>query len=552
MAPIDQSASGASRSILVVIGGVMATLGLISGVLWATPQYHLALTLADQPVEMTWHELSRRELDEELYIRLTGVAVESDSVVDSVGPSLWNHSAVRSIAPRVDFESLLTKHLPTSKVYPRQSDPKNVPPQVMVPRTACATAAAAEQLEESGALTGRIMPSDQCYTPAQIVRSLLGRGARIERRLLATNNLSRFADINRSSGPGYVLFPQGAILQRGEAQQLFWLSGIAVAVGFVICGAGRASTLCCWLLPIPSLFSWLWGPLRERRAGNTLRWGYAIAGLGLAYWGYQVMVEQGGLGQSGGDVPRIAFGFAPTFLGVAAVLGAGVSLAFAKPPADRSDQVPQPPVQKEIPRYEVYRPVAEDLDRPEPYEDRRMVNNDKELPEDLEQVSQQLASVGFEPIQCLTEQTALESFPVTIQLGCQAMVVADVNLQYDEPQIRLSSALHDGFVVVTLSRGKTGKKRSHSGASGLYQYLPTSDAVQLMSAHLEQAAALAEKRGTQVVTLKADECVDMTLFARRVMADVQSEAGEENFEIQPAAYGRFCFPTCPIPVPAGV
>ena len=76
--------------------------------------------------------------------------------------------------------------------------------------------------------------------------------------------------------------------------------------------------------------------------------------------------------------------------------------------------------------------------------------------------------------------------------------------------------------------------------------------MEMLSTHLQQTVSMAEKRDTAVVSIELSEATDVALFARRVLADIRAQYGEENIEVDPYQYGRFQFPVAPIAQLTGV
>ncbi len=187
-----------------------------------------------------------------------------------------------------------------------------------------------------------------------------------------------------------------------------------------------------------------------------------------------------------------------------------------------------------------------------PFQDRHLTRTDQPLPEDFNGIALSLDSVGFEQADHMSCADGLEPTSVLMQLGCQDMVVADIERVDGAIRSRLISVLHDGMTVITLSKNCPAGQEMRFGTSGQYLRSRSSDPIDMLAAHLEQAVTMAEKRDTTVVTIDPSETVDVAEFGRRVLAHIRCQYGEENIDVGPASYGRFQFPPQPIPVYEGV
>jgi hypothetical protein len=247
-----------------------------------------------------------------------------------------------------------------------------------------------------------------------------------------------------------------------------------------------------------------------------------------------------------------AWGFIPTFFGAAALFGVVSNIVV-----NRLNISLEPPANKK--KFEPAISLTEacslepiESDRAVPFQDRRLTSTDQSLPEELSSIAFSLASVGFESAEHMTYVDGLERTSVLIQLGCQDMVVADIQRVDGALRARLISVLHDGMTVITLSKNYPLEQEMRFGTSGQYLRSRSSDPIEMLSAHLEQAVTMAEKRDTTVVTIDPSETVDVAEFGRRVFAHIRAQYGEENTEVETASYGRFQFPPEPIPTYAGV
>ena len=539
------------RSVLVIVGGILAWLGLVSGVLLTTPQYHLAMTSREEPELMTWQQLVEHGLTDNSHVRLIDVAVQRPAAPDFAqglpfDPDDFDpesledqEEALRMFAEGMDFASVIEAAFQPFKIYPRGQDPDDYPAVVIIPPATLAAEAAAVEVEQTGTLTGRFTRGtgdDLHLQMAQtIANAAMGEG------------IDPLEIGGEPSAEQYVFEPMSAVPNRTEAAQWFWLSGLAAAVGLVICGAGGPSIACFFFFQVPSVLSVFGYPLRYGRGNHTTRALYLLVGLGLIYYGYNTMVVTGKFGQLDGDMFVSALGFVPTFFGLAAVLGAGTNWL-----ADRLNLSLDP---KRTSSAAAPKISLEDACSVEPskhassavFADRDLEESSAELPAELQLVAEGLAEIGFETPLRIAQRVGDGLSPVLIQIGCQNMVVTDVETNEGVLQTRLVSVLHDGITVVTVSNNGQVASDSRLGSSGQYLRSSSDDPLKMLSAHLEQTIAMAEKRDTTVVVFEVNEAIDVAAFGRRILADIRAQYGEQNQVVSPASYGRFRYPARPVP-----
>ena len=169
-----------------------------------------------------------------------------------------------------------------------------------------------------------------------------------------------------------------------------------------------------------------------------------------------------------------------------------------------------------------------------------------DCPDDFRHLSESLTTVGFNAAEPRHWQTDGQTSHAAIQMGCQEMVVSDIEIVDGRSECRMVSMLHDGLTVMTLSSNvKVGADR-RVGSNGMYQRSQADKPEQLLAQHLEETISIAEKRDTSVVTFESSELNDVCHLARRVLADIQNQYGESILEVHTAQYGRFQFPMQPV------
>jgi hypothetical protein len=280
---------------------------------------------------------------------------------------------------------------------------------------------------------------------------------------------------------------------------------------------------------------------------------YAGIGIGLLYYGYQKMMVEGQFGQINGDIALAVMGYLAGSIGAAALLGSITNVV-----AERLNVSLEPSTSKKVPERTISFTEACSLEPADAadatrYTDPPLVSvYDTPLPASMQSIAESLATVGFGDPEPVAWEDGEQNRPALIQLGCKEMVVADVEEVEGELVSRLVSVLHDGITIVTLSRSASIQNPLRFGTSGVYLTSENDDPIEMLSTHLEQTVSMAEKRDTAVVSIESTEATDVALFARRVLADIRAQYGEQNTEVDAYQYGRFCFPVAPITQLTGV
>ena len=280
------------------------------------------------------------------------------------------------------------------------------------------------------------------------------------------------------------------------------------------------------------------------RAAAT-RFVYLLIGGALIGYGYKLMVLEGGFGQIGGNPILHSLGFISTFVGFAAILAVPAQILSRKVEASL-DVAPSP--QKEVKMSVTEACSLMPVDPVETvYRDRRLVAAAvDESSDELRGLCESLTAVGFNPAQPMYWELDETTSPAVIQIGCQDMVVADMEQVNGRIESRMISMLHDGMVVITLAPDVQVESDRRVGSNGIYTRSRSDDPGQMLAGHLEQTISIAEKRDTSVVNFDANEADDVCRLARRVFADIQYQYGESNIDVDSACYGRFRFPIQPV------
>ena len=520
----------------------MAIAGFIFGTMVFTHQYHRALSMGEQPAEMTWETLTEKGLDDNSFVRLTdvrilGVQTEDelfDELMADLDPNLSPEELEAKVAQAMQPgspEELFDSTFKPAVVISKDADPDTAPELVLIPRINGFASTALSQLENEGAITGYISSygGDEF---AKTMMTLLGQD-------------TRELDIEmQDKAKVYTLEPMAEPLDQSEASSRFWMAGLGLALGLILCGSGGPSIICCVFFWGPSFLSLIGYPMRYGRGSTFTRLIYAGAGIMLLGYGYKLMFMDGHFGKANGDPVLHALGFICSFIGLAAVMSVPMQILVRKFVASTEVKPRRPEKRMSYEAACSMKPIETEPARDTRYRDGSLVpSTGGSLPDEMQQTVDSLGPLGFAAP--LNDQWQRGESPIhtAIQLGCQNMVVCDIEWTEDEQmQTRLVSVLHDGMTVITISKNMKVAASTRLGSNGFYVVCDTIDPLEMMSEHLEQTATMAEKRDTTVVKIDDEELKDVCLLGRRVLADIRAQYGEEIIDVDAKSYGRFCFP----------
>ncbi len=530
------------RSALVILGGVLAWIGLWSGAIISVPGYHLALTVGDQPIEMTWEELASGTLPPHGYIRLVDVQLLAEEPVEAFPDFAIND--VFFIDPDKELDTTDPVYKPAAVdflrdesffdmpvvVAPLSKTIEETPPRIVVPSFDGALSAAYEEVGTSNTLTGVF-------------------------------SMNRFHLDGRDITEGddaqdvwhYTYLPIDTVNSRTDAMTWFALSFLGIAAGLVICGAGGPSVICCFFFQAPSILSLFGYPLRYGRGNNFTRSLYAFGGICGIVYGYQSLFVQGRFGQVDGVLLYIVGGYLQISIGSAALLGAAVNTACGKlrlsldATSTKSKPKPRMTYQQAcgmkpsdaISTRPYVEPVAGSLSK--------QASNDPSRP-----ITDSFLAVGFSLPKMMTwKRSKSVAGSSAIQLGCESMVIVETEAAAesgaDGGRPRLISILQDGLTIITLPPDAPESKKRF-GNAGWYSHADGADIETMLANHLQTTINMAEKRNTAVVAIEESEVVAVCQLAHRVYAAIRTQYGEAHYEVAPARYGRFSFPPQPITV----
>lgn len=520
------------RSALVILGGILAWIGLWAGVFVCTPAYHRSLSMGDHPIEMTWDELVTGPPPIHGHLRLVEVQLSQQNpaeLFDDVG-----EDEVGAIDPDdLEFTRLQSSFLSSEAIIedaivvaPLSQSIADTPARVIVASYDDAFSAAYNEVGTSNTLTG-LFSLNRFHIDGHAITE----------------------DENADEIWHYRYEPIDGVQSSTDAMTWFAISFAGVAIGLVICGAGGPSMICCFFFQAPSMLSLLGYPLRYRRGCNFWRSIYAFVGIAGITYGYQSLFVDGRLGQVDGVLLNYSLGFIQMSVGSAALLGAIVNFTVSKLgvslETSASKSVPKPKMTFD----QACGMMPSDSISSRPYRERSAGSmTNQAIPDPIRSTTERYVESGFSMPQTLVWKTSKsQSHPVSIQIGCEGMVIVETGWNADEPSPRLISVLQDGLTIITLPPDASESDKRF-GSAGLYITATSAGTDTMLAEHLQTTINMAEKRGTAVIAIDESEVVSICLMAHRVLAAVQTQYGEAHFIVDPARYGRFAFPPQPITV----
>ncbi len=542
----EYSGSQGPRPIRVILGGTLAIACCLIGSVVMTHEYHRALTMKEQAEELDWETFAERGPVDNAFVCLTEVELDQtdplagfedlEEMFGDLDPDADPEAAFEALVQTMDEVNpmeMVRSIVAPVKVIPQGADGDSVREAIVIPRVDHFIAEAERQLQETGTLSGYV----STYQGDEFARAIMTYTGNEE----LLEELEDRADIAKV----YTIEPMALPLDQSTAGSNYWLCGIGLALGLILCGSGGPALSTCVFFTGPSLLSLLGFPMRYGRGGTATRIVYLLIGIGLVSYGYQLMIVQGQFGQIGGDPILHSLGFIGTFVGFAAMLAVPAQIISRKIEASL-DVAPSR-------KHEVKMTVSEACSLM-PLETVETVYQDRDLvpslidncPDDLRQLSESLTTVGFNPAEPRHWQADEQTSHAAIQMGCQEMVVSDIEIVDGRAECRMVSMLHDGLTLMTLSSNVKVDADRRVGSNGMYQRSKADKPDQMLAQHLEETISIAEKRDTSVVTFESSELSDVCHLARRVLADIQNQYGESILDVDTAQYGRFRFPMQPI------
>jgi hypothetical protein len=567
------------RSFRIVIGAKIAALCMFFGSTVLTNQYHRAQSMKEAPDSMTWEQLVENGLGDNAFVSLTNVELskaDQNAYDDFMGafdadadPAEMQRQFAAAMED-VDAAEAFAMSTAPVKIIPIGSDDESVEALVVVPRKEKWMTDAEYQIDKYGSLTGYV----SAFSEDEVVKAMFKLFGVVDPIL--EERLGEAKTV-------YTIHPMREPIAKGSSAQNFWLCGLLMAFSIIVWCSGGPSIVCCIFFMGPSVISLLGYPMRYGRGGNFVKLVYLCAGGAITAVGYNLLIVEGQFGNPSGNPILHAIGFVIMFSGFAATLSVPTQIFWRKlaasvePKQRKKDKrlsyeaacslkPPEPEDDVVVPTYITRTteptsetPIDEDADvaaaeallsdiaadsvDPTTYFDSKLIESDSQvLSQELQTTSDSLSPLGFADPLGLQRSINGQIRPTAIQLGCQQMVVSDVESNQGELRTLLLSVLHDGMAVITVSQNFGLKSDRRTGTSGFYFVANSNQPIDMMSEHLEQTVGIAERRDTTVVLIDNCEIQQACLFGRRVLAEIQSQYGEIDQQVASKNYGRFNVP----------
>ncbi|TWT98509.1 hypothetical protein [Stieleria varia] len=528
------------RPFRVIFGGVIATLCAVSGTFLLTDRFHRATAMSSGPTEMDWETFIQNGPGEFAFITLTGVDVY-DSTIDSINeidPDELD-ALIKDFDPGSpeQVQQLMAAHFGGSdplaavlnafqppKVIPAGADPNQILGRLTLPFDFELLEEARRQIDENGALTGLL------------------------RRPVGHNMMFPFLgdDLNASDQDQpranfmYEIVPTEHAPDLDMASNQFLFAGLGLSLSLILCCSGGAGFSTLWYFPLASIISLAGYPMRYGRGGVATRVVYFAIGVVMIGWGYRMMVTRGHFGTVDGIPLFQSMGFNAMFIGVAACMSVPCQL-LTRRFFESMDPEPKKP-EKRL-SYEQACGMTPVVETATYNDDDLLESSAVVVPPGLRDHIDRLIAAGFtEPGRWVWHRND-DVIPAAIQLGCQEMIVSDMEWS-DETKVlrtRLVSVLGDGMPIVTLSNAFEVAD-SRVEPSAVYQKAMSSEPAEMLAMHLEKVVSLAESRQTSVIAFEPGEARGVAKLGRRAVAEIRSRDGEISQVVGEAKYGRFSFP----------
>lgn len=503
----------------------MVITGVIVGIAESTNRFHEALLTETEPVEMDWQTLVENGTNGNDYVRLIDV-----DVVEPMAPTEFEEELLEAFESgpfiRQDVVDMMR---PPAKVVPRGANEDKVPDAIVIPSRHDLLDEAYAQLDETATLTGTVSLS----THDELVNDMASMVWLGGPPVVLDDDVYRFTPLSSET-------------DLSNARSMFLFTGLLVSLGLIICGSGGPGIWTCWYAPIPSLISLIGYPMRYGRGSKTVRAAYFVVGAFIMAVGYKVMVMDGGLGTGAGSPLLMAKGYCYFFIGLGGVLAVPIQ-STVRALSDSTECVSS---KKKVRMSWNQACGMEPVEMEVEYED-QMLASAGSLPllGALSEKADALAANGFSKPESMQWQRESGLTAAAVQLGCQQMVVSDLesNDKTDLVESCLVSVLGTGMPMLTVSANH-GSSQNRRTINARYQRASTSDPSEMLAEHLEYVLAEAEQSDSYIVEIQRDEIQDVVQLARRALAEIQGTVNGIQVKVGSKTYGRFQYPPVPIPV----
>ena len=325
-----QNAPTPARNIRILLGFKLALVCLVIGSLVTTHGYNRALTMSETPAEMEWETLNEDGLSDTSFITLTNVelvgADTEEELADMVDAMLDSEADPADIEAAFAMDAdeelglgeLADVAMTPVFVVPIGSDPDSPPQTVYIPRNGEYLAEAKAQLDEFGTLTGYVSSLSEDVFVRMFFDAI---GVEADEEEFGLEDDDQIV---------YTFYPMEEPLNKSEAETPFWLCGLGVAAGLILCCSGGPTFAFCIFFSVPAVVSLLGYPMRYGRGGVLVRVAYGCAGIGLMGLGYKLMVLDGQFGTVNANPFLYMMGYAIGFIGLAAFMAVPIQVLCRK------------------------------------------------------------------------------------------------------------------------------------------------------------------------------------------------------------------------------
>ncbi|GAA5506822.1 hypothetical protein [Novipirellula caenicola] len=592
---LDPNSTAAPRrfdSFYLLSGFTLLCLGMVLGLSSGLPKCHRAFAMKSFPSELNFSQLQSEGIGENAFVRLshvdfrrpaptspleqltTSVATGLNPLELGENPELMQTKIAAmkqdasDILGQAPIGSLLEASFRGIPLFSKNEGPQESAPRVSLSRHSQQVASAKQQIESSDEICGYLCRDTSDATIALINTAIGNTVATPQADNVGRDGwftaIKQAAQTAPDSPPSYRIEPLQSPPDKLTSSLLLIASLGMVSTGLVLCGTCSLSIWSWLFLPLPSLVSLFGIPLRCGRGGSKTRFVYVFAGINLLMLGGYEVYLLGGFGQPENNSLHFPVGFVLIGIGLAAVLGAIVNARTPKPEPIQVVTMPKQP--KASPSAILrYNSSASDTETDTEHESTNensdahtgpaMVYQDPAVLAAMDdnvgsltmQNIDQLSELGFSSPAFAKMQKTPTSPSIGLLLGCNHTVLAEVSENNAHPIIRLTSILHDGLPIITVSESVIQSEQAEMTSNGVIQSAPDTPLKGMLAKHLQQAIQMSEKRDSNIVTIDDDEKDEVFLLSRRAFARLRSAHETLNCEVGPATYERFAFPPQPIP-----
>lgn len=539
------------RPMRILFGGLLATTGLIIGGFFGVDLLHQSVVSSLQPQPIRYddlvQQLSSQDSDAIESLSQQPMVLQGVTYLDPVQRIIDKefNKDDEHIAELRDNQILQLRRFWEHGITHAELNPvngKENPYGALLRLTAnpMHVQRANDQLAATGSLTGVI----RRYGPDEFFGDVTTyqRAGRFE-----------FGPKQVQDVPAWTFVPVAEESQAEIGVVMFVVGGLFLAIGTAICASGGPN-LFAWILTAPfALLSLVGYPLRYGRGTQLTRLAYIGASGLLCVGGVGSLLVLGHFGQANGVWLYQLLGFTMIFGGLAATIGA-VAQKFAYNPLAPVElsYTPEYSSIDEIPRWDRSQVPEKDKEPKarEYRDDPLMAVASIPLTGKLKDQAWKLAEIGFSEANSLQWQREEYLASASIQLGCQSVVVSELEYDGASDQVswQLISVLSSGKTIITLSDNFREPCTGNSDEA-LIQQIPAADSAAMLMKHLERVVSEAEEQNATTVEFNQQEIRNVVHLAHRIMAGVRGASGGKPVRVTAKSYGRFEYPPQPINVP---